>query len=385
MSVDVVHCGPFANESEQKAVEALKSRLISEFGSGTWLLLTNLAFSANRRRQSDEIDIIAIGPPGVRVVEVKHWTSAWVRKNPEVVGREADRVTAKARKIGTTLRRKVADVGHVDGVFLVTQAPTKVRQIEGDEVRGVPFRTIKSWQQVLGLGRHSTLTDQQIRLLGQTLWPKASVALDGTLRTFAGYTALTLQSPAERRFHRCYTGVHSKRRNAVILHLYDTSASDEPNPEVRARREFDALHRLQLHAWAPRVEDSFQEAPGFAGEMWFFTVADPAAPTIEARAVDDTWSRDARIAFARRAVWALTQLHRSKEQEEPMLHRNLTPTTILVKHDNSPILTGFEYARIPAGQTVALSGSQTGGGWDGNRLVAHDRHPLGVGGTGDHS
>ena len=44
------------------------------------------------------------------------------------------------------------------------------------------------------------------------------------------------------------------------------------------------------------------------------------------------------------------------EGEEPMLHRNLTPRKILVRHDNTPILTGFQYARIPADVTVAVSG-----------------------------
>ncbi len=153
MRVDVIHCGPFANESEQQAVEGLKTRLISELGDGQWLLLTNLAFSASHRRQSDEIDIIVVGPPGVRVVEVKHWTSNWVKRNPDLVGQEADKVTDKAKKVGTTLRKMIADVGGVDSVFLVTQAPTKVRQIDGRVVRGVPFRTIQSWQQVVGLNR----------------------------------------------------------------------------------------------------------------------------------------------------------------------------------------------------------------------------------------
>ena len=41
-----------------------------------------------------------------------------------------------------------------------------------------------------------------------------------------------------------------------------------------------------------------------------------------------------------------------------MLHRNLTPRTILVRHDNTPILTGFQYARIPADVTVAVSGRE---------------------------
>ena len=39
--------------------------------------------------------------------------------------------------------------------------------------------------------------------------------------------------------------------------------------------------------------------------------------------------------------------------DQPMLHRNLTPATLLVKHDNSPILTGFDRARIPAENTIS--------------------------------
>ena len=81
MKVELISCGPAVNESERKAAAQLKTRLIAEQGDGEWLLLTNLAFSTTHRRQSDEIDIVAIGPPGVRVIEVKHWTAAWVKRN----------------------------------------------------------------------------------------------------------------------------------------------------------------------------------------------------------------------------------------------------------------------------------------------------------------
>ena len=110
MKVTLISCGPAVNESERRAFEQIKTGLISELGDGEWLLLTNLAFSTTHRRQSDEIDIVAIGPPGVRVIEVKHWNAAWVNQNAELVEREAERVTDKARKIGTTLRRKVSRV-----------------------------------------------------------------------------------------------------------------------------------------------------------------------------------------------------------------------------------------------------------------------------------
>jgi hypothetical protein len=121
MRVSVVPCGPFANESERKAVEHLKHRLQLESGDDEWILLTNLAFSVTHRLQSDEIDIVAIGPPGVRVIEVRHWTSEWVRDRPLDVEREADLVTGKARKVDTSLRRHLSELPHIAGAFLLTQ------------------------------------------------------------------------------------------------------------------------------------------------------------------------------------------------------------------------------------------------------------------------
>jgi hypothetical protein len=69
-----------ANESEGKAVEYLRPCLESQAGDDSWVLLTNLAFSVTHQLQSDEIDVVEIDPPGVRVIEVKHWTPAWVKE-----------------------------------------------------------------------------------------------------------------------------------------------------------------------------------------------------------------------------------------------------------------------------------------------------------------
>ena len=369
MKVTLVSCGPPVNESERMAFAQIKSRLISMPGDDEWLLLTNLAFSAAHRLQSDEIDIVAIGPPGVRVIEVKHWTASWVDRHRDLVEHEADRVTNKARKIGTTLRKKVANLGRVDGAFLVTEAPSTVKRIEGQVVRGVPFHTFKTWQNAIGIGLPKSLLPQQIKTLVRTLAPRSGVTTDGALKRLAGYARLELQTLQNERFHRIYRGTHSSRQDQVVLHLYDLSANDDPNAEPKARREFAALLRLQLHEWAPRILDSYQEAPGYAGEIAFFTVADPAAPCIEERASDDSWDATARLDFARSTVRALGELHEAGTDgdagaaNEPMVHRNLTPRTILVKHDNSPILTGFEHTRIPADVTVASAGASSRG-WD---------------------
>ena len=230
-------------------------------------------------------------------------------------------------------------------------------------MRGVGFYSLNEWKSAIGFDSPTALTSRQVTMLGRALEPKTAVAMDGSLRRLAGYVNLELQTPKEERFHRVYKGSHSARQDRVVLHLYDLSASDERNAETKARREYEALHRLQLHPWAPRILDSYQDAPGYAGEMFFFTVVDPAAPCIEERASDTTWETTARLAFARSTVRALEELHEAGAGHEPMVHRNLTPKTILVKHDNSPILTGFDRTKIPSDISVASSGVADGD-WD---------------------
>ena len=102
MRINLIPCGEAVNESEAAAIDRLNRELQKIGGDDEWILLTNLAFSVTHQFQSDEIDIIVIGPPGVRVIEVKHWSVGWVDANSELVGQEADKLTNKARKVGTT-------------------------------------------------------------------------------------------------------------------------------------------------------------------------------------------------------------------------------------------------------------------------------------------
>jgi len=355
VKVTLFPCGPAANESELKAFAHLKNRLQSEPGEETWILLSNLVFSVTHQLQSDEIDLIVIGPPGVRVIEIKHWAAQWFDTNKNRVESEAERLTNKARKIGTTLRRVQPQLPYVAGAILLTQEPSKIKRFAGQQFRGVGIHTLNGWKEVLGLGERPVLSPLQVQQLARELQPQSGVAIDGSLRRLAGYVNLELQSAKDERFHRVYKGSHPARRDRVVLHLYDLSASDDKNPEVRAKREFETLHRLQLCSWAPRILDSYQTAPGYEGELFFFTVVDPAAPPMEDRASDATWKLRDRLAFARNAVGALLELHATGSANEPIIHRNLTLRTILVKHDNTPILTGFERTRIPSEISVASS------------------------------
>lgn len=360
MKVTLFPCGVAANESEICAFTHVSNRLQSTSGNDHWLLLTNVAFSVTNQLQSDEIDVVAIGPCGVRVVEVKHWSLSWMESHPDLVIEEAERVTNKARKIGTTLRKLAPELPHVDGSILLTQEASKIRKLSGKFVRGVRLCSLTEWEEAIGLTDSRVLSESRIAMLGRALEPKSPGLMDGSIRRLAGYVNLELQTPKEERFHRAYKGVHSTRQDRVVLHLYDVSASDDKNAEEKARREFDALQRLQLHAWAPRILDSYQDAPGYQGELFYFTVIDPAAPSIKERSSDALWDRSARLAFARSTVYALIELHSAKTGHEAMLHRNLIPAAILVRYDNAPILTGFERAKISSDASVGSANFVSG-------------------------
>lgn len=362
MKVSIIPCGEVVNESEAIAIDRLKRELINtatplgNCSDDEWILMTNIAFSVTHQFQSDEIDIIAIGPPGVRVIEVKHWSVDWCDSNPDSIAKEADKLTRKARKIGTTLRRVAVDLPRVDGTILLTRQPSKVQKLaERGPIRGVSLCTLNQWKNAIGIDEPRVFTPYQVRSLAKAIEPKSAVRLEGSLRSLAGYVNLERQTPEDERFHRIYRGSHPTRRDKVIFHLYDLSANDDAKAKARARREAEALLRLQLYPWAPRILDSFQDAPGYVGEMYFFTIADPAAPTLEARAGDNEWLPSARIWFAREAIRALAELHCAGSEDNSLIHRNLTPQTILVRYDNTPIFTGFDRTRIPSDISVASS------------------------------
>jgi hypothetical protein len=159
MGVLHIPCGPYANESEQKAIAHVRNRLQSSQGEGEWVLLSNLAFSVNHQVQSDEIDIVVLGPAGVKVVEVKHWSPHWLKANSPngrledslVIQQETDRVVNKARKIGTTLRKIIPRLPYVEAVILLTWRPSEVRNYQGKKVRDVSLLALDDWKTTAGV------------------------------------------------------------------------------------------------------------------------------------------------------------------------------------------------------------------------------------------
>ncbi|MDP2431037.1 MAG: nuclease-related domain-containing protein [Pseudomonadota bacterium] len=130
-----IPCGAAVNESEALAIEKLKNKL--QGFPGTWVLLSNLSHSSHAGRLSDEIDQVVIGPPGVFVVDVKHWDSAWLKQNPKIVDNEAERINDKAKRIAGKLKTAF-NPGFVAPRLLLTRGGTGMQAGQRIKPRGVP-------------------------------------------------------------------------------------------------------------------------------------------------------------------------------------------------------------------------------------------------------
>ena len=240
IGVRFIPCGEFVNESERIAVERLRSKLQSV--EAFWILLSNLNHSAQSGSRSDEIDLIAIGPSGVYVIEIKHWDAAYLRQQAPVA--EAERINAKAKRIAGKLRRHF-EPGFVTARLLLTRGELYLETTgkARSQVRGVAVFGLPEWRELLTVDGPVRLTPAQVEQAAQLLEPMVKVALNGELRTFAGLINLERLSDKADAFHRIYRGQHPTRRDRVILHLYDLSASSDKQPLELARREFDTLQR----------------------------------------------------------------------------------------------------------------------------------------------
>lgn len=351
MAVRVIRFSEAVNASEQVAESKCKSALGALGDTTSWIVFAGLASSSSPVHQSDDLDLVAIGPRGVFLIEVKHWDAAWINDHMAVVEAEAEKVTAKAKRLAGRVRRALANGPKVNQALLLTREP--VGPTLPTSIRGVPVWTLRDLGTVLRGLPSSELSEREVSVLASSLEPTSKVQLDGKIRRIASYHNLELETPSEKAFHRVYRGAHQRTKERVILHLYDLSASDDKNPERLAERESRALQMLQTTRFVPRVRETLRELPEYPGELFYFTLIDPGAPTLTARAADLSWTTTDRIAFAANSCLGLGALH---GLEDPgavkIVHRNLCPQSVLVGSRNEPVFINFELSRLPNTQTL---------------------------------
>jgi len=358
MRVNHLPCAPFVNVSEETAFTHLQRNLLGELGQERFVILTNVAHAVSGGGQANEIDMVVVGPTGVHVIEVKHWDRGFVRSNRWAVEEEADRAAQKARRIATKVRRKWPKVGFVAAKMLLTKEQKSLRPDTEEPIRGVRLYSLSDWRSLVSLDALGALPESSIDQLCEEIVPRSGAVLTGDLRRLGHIADMALLSAPEDRFHRIYRGRSTINQDRLVVHVYDLSASNHPNPEHLAQTEFRVVQRLQKSPWLPRLVDSFQDVPNYPGELFFFSVADSGAPTIRARASDPDWPLGKKFTFAKNCLIALSELHSPPGQDDPaVVHRTITPDAILVRATDQPLFFSWDWAKLPERITIAGPGA----------------------------
>lgn len=109
MAVKPIRFSPPVNASEVTATAKCKTALEALGDSAPWIEFAGLASSSSPLHQSDDLDLVLIGPRGVFVIEVKHWDASWINNNKTSAEGEAEKLTAKAKRFSSRVRRALTD------------------------------------------------------------------------------------------------------------------------------------------------------------------------------------------------------------------------------------------------------------------------------------
>ncbi|MCL5126455.1 MAG: NERD domain-containing serine/threonine-protein kinase [Deltaproteobacteria bacterium] len=353
-----IPCGPFSNESERVACSKLKSRIQKLGNDNTWIFLTNIPFSYQANRLSDEIDLIVLGPPGITIVEIKHWDKSYLKSDQLVAEAEAEKLNSKVKRLSSRLKKKFP-IDFLVGKFLLTKEYSSLKESTVPTIfRGTSFFSLSDWQDLLSINETQQFTGNQLEEICKFIEPNSRIALTGDLRKFGNLIKdLERTSPKEEQFHRIYKGENGYRREKVILHLYDLSASSEKKSFEKARREYETLQKFQKSPYLPGLLDSFQDAPDYPGEFYYYSIIDPLAPSIDTLSKDHSWTHEQRLVAAREICLALNDLHNPKEVEQDgLIHRNINPNNVKYRiNTEKPIFTELQFVKISSFESISDS------------------------------
>lgn len=354
MAVKVIRFSPAVNNSEMVAEQRTKSALISLNDVGDWIVFAGYSSASSPLHQADDLDLVLIGPRGIYAVEVKHWNASWITTHSIVVEAEADKLTAKARRLAGRVKHALSNAPRVTQTFLVTDETGSGAFPK--TIRGVPIWTLRDLHKVLKALPPEVMHNSHVPILAEGLEPSAKLHVTGKVRKISHYQNLELLTQASSGFHRIFKGVHQRTKEKVVLHIYDYSACEQKKPAALAERESRTLQVLQRSRYIPRVRDTLRELPEFPGEIAYFTMIDPGAPLLKNRANDVHWTTNERIEFAANCCHALNEVHELPYADAPrIVHRNLTPSSILVGPENAPFFINFQFAHISTTQTLGIT------------------------------
>lgn len=357
---ELVHQGPFASSSEERTARHLAEKLPDK-----WLIVCNKLFVSPRGEQF-EVDYIIMGRHHIFVADEKNisgqvrsnendWTlsSGQLRRNPLnklhlIAGRLAGYIRDRFPQLHTEL------AGHfVEAVVIMSAPDARVtpndprvpRQVLSIENAAAKLQEYDSEAKASG----SSISQWRHDIIECLHLLSTPPPTPETIGAYSIVEKVDVRPYSTTYLAQIQRGAATEER---ILKVYDLTALriQERDRQVQVmQRGFQAILRLEGKVLVPEVHEPFP----FDDRFWVVPYAQwdlqPLGALLSTAPPPDFQRR---LAIVQHLFEAVTRLH-----EAGVVHRNLSPHTVCIRtHDNGDVdvgLTGFEFARIQAEQTMA--------------------------------
>jgi serine/threonine protein kinase len=356
----VVPIGEPVNDAERQAIAHLRDHLPANY-----TVFHN--FEILREGESFEIDIAVLAPHALYLVDVKGtrglidvYGPKWYPAGRQPFTSPLMKLRAHARTLKGLLtesqpgRRDLPGV-YIDAVVLLT-APDAHLVDQG----GRDSESVTTLEKAASFFKNSGRIPARF---GKNIAPLQGMirsALLGVARKQTGPTVLGDWELVERlgasdsfTEYRAVNAFAGKRGGTALLRIYqaDPYLPDEERERQRTRiaNAFSALNRLPGHPFIAGAKSFFATE----GEDRFVLVTDDVSGQALRLHIDKptlALTLDQKLRVARELLEALAFCH-----DHEVIHRNLSPDTILLGSDGHIHLTGFDHARagIDRSRTIA--------------------------------
>jgi serine/threonine protein kinase len=356
----VVAIGEPVNDAERQAIAWLRDHL-----PGNYTIFHN--FEIHRDGERFEVDLAVLSPHAVYLVDVKGtrglidvYGAKWYPEGRQPFSSPLLKLHGHARTLKGILTESQPGRRDLDGVFveaaILLTAPDAHLVDQGGRDIGNVTTLKKAAAFFQNAGRIPPRFDKSITRVSRMV----ESALVGAARKPKGPLVLGDWLVVERlggtdtcTEYRAVNTIAGKRGGTVLLRVYraDPYLPDAERTQQRARiaNAFMALNRLPGHPCIVGARTFFPTE----GEQEFVLVTEDAAGQALRLHIDKpalALTLDQKLRVSRELLEALAFCH-----EHEVVHRNLTPGTILLGTDGHIRLTGFDHARagVDRSHTIA--------------------------------
>ncbi|MFI7647019.1 protein kinase [Micromonospora sp. NPDC049460] len=346
----IVGGGPPVNDAERKVVALLRDHAPDD-----WSVLHNI--EVRGRAGIFEVDLVVITPHAVWLVDVKGTSgrievagARWYPSGRDAFGSPAAKLRQHARVVADLLRRQHSALNrvYVGALVVLTADNAKLIDPVGNDAEdtvtlpdlidalGDPTRVRTGFPRDVR-GHHAAIITALHGIVDLPTGPQRFGNWEVRER-LGGDDVITE-----------YRAVNSATRHSGDSALLRVYRADPFLPEEERRAEerqisnaYDALTRMGGHPCVVGRRDFFPIEDGSA----FVLVLDDVAGQPLRTYLDNpraALAADAKLRVVVDVLRGLTHAHRNR-----VVHRALSPTTVLVTESGRGLLTGFDYAR-PAG------------------------------------